>query len=577
MDKLMRFFAPYKGRVAINVILLLLQVIGTLYVPTLTAAIVNNGIANADLDYVTRTGVFMLVVCIGVAVVSILETHYSTSTFSMVGRDIRDELFNKAQRLDADDFNRIGPASLITRATNDVQQVQQAYMMLTEMLLPAPLMAIAGLWLAWQRSPELSMTIIVCMAVVLVVVAVVGSRMLPLFRSLQGLLDKITRVLREQLTGIRVIRAFNRTDFEHRRAEKSFEDYANTAIRANKIFAILMPTIFMILNVQSVYMVAVGGLEVANSELAVGDLMALVEYSVLILMYMIMGVMTFTIFPRAQSCAMRVNEVLDIPERDDTDRRPGKLARTIEGAPMLEFRDVTFQYPGADEPVLNNVSFTVRRGETCAIIGGTGSGKSTIARLVPRLYDIQSGTIRVEGINVRDYPRAALRDRVGFVPQKAFLFSGTIAENLRHGREDATDEELEHALSIAQATDFVEEEGGLGAHVSQGGANFSGGQRQRLSIARALVKEADIYVFDDSFSALDFKTDARLRAALRHEVTDAAVVLVAQRVSTIMGADRIVVLDQGRVAGIGTHAELMKTCPTYQDIARSQLKEEELS
>ncbi len=577
MDKLMRFFAPYKGRVAINVILLLLQVIGTLYVPTLTAAIVNNGIANADLDYVTRTGVFMLVVCIGVAVVSILETHYSTSTFSMVGRDIRDALFNKAQRLDADDFNRIGPASLITRATNDVQQVQQAYMMLTEMLLPAPLMAIAGLWLAWQRSPELSMTIIVCMAVVLVVVAVVGSRMLPLFRSLQGLLDKITRVLREQLTGIRVIRAFNRTDFEHRRAEKSFEDYANTAIRANKIFAILMPTIFMILNVQSVYMVAVGGLEVANSELAVGDLMALVEYSVLILMYMIMGVMTFTIFPRAQSCAMRVNEVLDIPERDDTDRRPGKLARTIEGAPMLEFRDVTFQYPGADEPVLNNVSFTVRRGETCAIIGGTGSGKSTIARLIPRLYDIQSGTIRVEGINVRDYPRAALRDRVGFVPQKAFLFSGTIAENLRHGREDAADEELEHALSIAQATDFVEEEGGLGAHVSQGGANFSGGQRQRLSIARALVKEADIYVFDDSFSALDFKTDARLRAALRHEVTDAAVVLVAQRVSTIMGADRIVVLDQGRVAGIGTHAELMKTCPTYQDIARSQLKEEELS
>ena len=577
MFKLMKFLSPYKGRAAAMLILLFLQVLGTLYIPTLTADIVNNGIVAGDLGRIWQTGAFMLAVAVAIAVVSIAETYLSTAIFSALGRDIRNALFEKSQALTINEFNRFGPASMLTRCTNDITQIQQAYMAATEMLLPAPVMAIAGLILAYSKSPTLALVIVGAMVIVCAFTALIGARALPLFSRLQTLLDKINRVLRENLTGVRVIRAFNRAGFEQQRADASFGEYAQSAIRVNKIFAVLMPVILLVLNLSTVVIVAVGGQRVSDGAMQIGDIMALIEYAVLILMYLIMGVMIFMIFPRAQSCAKRVNAVLSVPENGAEAPRttPGRQHKYTA---KLEFRNVTFQYQGAEEPVLNNISFTADVGKTTAIIGGTGSGKSTIASLIPRFYDIQSGTIRIDGRNIVHIPKPELRARIGFVPQKAFLFSGTILDNFRHGKKDATMEEIRKAAQTAQIAGFIDGlEDGYNTRVAQGGNNFSGGQKQRLAIARALVKKPEIYIFDDSFSALDFKTDAKLRAALKDEVKDAAVIVVAQRISTIMDAEQIVVLDEGRVAGTGTHRELMASCPVYQQIARSQLSEEELA
>ena len=577
MFKLMKFLSPYKGRAAAMLILLFLQVLGTLYIPTLTADIVNNGIVAGDLGRIWQTGAFMLAVAVAIAVVSIAETYLSTAIFSALGRDIRNALFEKSQALTIDEFNRFGPASMLTRCTNDITQIQQAYMAATEMLLPAPVMAIAGLILAYSKSPTLAMVIVGAMVIVCAFTALIGARALPLFSRLQTLLDKINRVLRENLTGVRVIRAFNRAGFEQQRADASFGEYAQSAIRVNKIFAVLMPVILLVLNLSTVVIVAVGGQRVSDGAMQIGDIMALIEYAVLILMYLIMGVMIFMIFPRAQSCARRVNAVLSVPA-DGTEAPRTTPGRQHKYTAKLEFRNVTFQYQGAEEPVLNNISFTADVGKTTAIIGGTGSGKSTIASLIPRFYDIQSGTIRIDGRNIVHIPKPELRARIGFVPQKAFLFSGTILDNFRHGKKDATMEEIRKAAQTAQIAGFIDGlEDGYNTRVAQGGNNFSGGQKQRLAIARALVKKPEIYIFDDSFSALDFKTDAKLRAALKDEVKDAAVIVVAQRISTIMDAEQIVVLDEGRVAGTGTHRELMASCPVYQQIARSQLSEEELA
>lgn len=577
MFKLMKFLSPYKGRAAAMLILLFLQVLGTLYIPTLTADIVNNGIVAGDLSRIWKTGGFMLAVAVGIAVVSIAETYLSTAIFSALGRDIRNALFEKSQALTINEFNRFGPASMLTRCTNDITQIQQAYMAATEMLLPAPVMAIAGLILAYFKSPTLAMVIVGAMVIVCAFTALIGARALPLFSRLQTLLDKINRVLRENLTGVRVIRAFNRAGFEQQRADASFGEYAQSAIRVNKIFAVLMPVILLVLNLSTVVIVAVGGQRVSDGAMQIGDIMALIEYAVLILMYLIMGVMIFMIFPRAQSCARRVNAVLSVPA-DGTEAPRTTPGRQHKYTAKLEFRNVTFQYQGAEEPVLNSISFTADVGKTTAIIGGTGPGKSTIASLIPRFYDIQSGTIRIDGRNIVHIPKPELRARIGFVPQKAFLFSGTILDNFRHGKKDATMEEIRKAAQTAQIAGFIDGlEDGYNARVAQGGNNFSGGQKQRLAIARALVKKPEIYIFDDSFSALDFKTDAKLRAALKDEVKDAAVIVVAQRISTIMDAEQIVVLDEGRVAGTGTHKELMASCPVYQQIARSQLSEEELA
>ncbi len=575
MLKLIKFLSPYKGQVTAMLILLFLQVLGTLYIPTLTADIVNNGIVAGDLNHIWKTGGFMLAVAVSIAGVSLAETYLSTSIFSRMGRDIRNALFEKSQLLTIDQFNHFGPASMITRSTNDIMQIQMAYMSGTEMILPAPVMAIAGLVLAFSKSPSLAMVIVIAMLIVCIFAFFLTQKVMPLFSKQQTLLDKINRTLREMLTGIRVIRAFNRSGFEQERTDKSFVNYAQSAIRINKIFAVMMPVIMLIMNICTVIILANGGQQVADGAMKIGDIMALTEYAIMILMYLIMGIMVFMVFPRAQSCANRVNKVLAV--NTDTAVNQQK-PRQHQAKAKLEFRNVTFQYKGAEEPVLNNISFTADIGKTTAIIGGTGSGKSTIANLIPRFYDIQSGTIRIDGVNILRMPRQALRDKIGFVPQKAFLFSGTILDNFRHGKKDATMEEIRHAAQIAQIDDFIDGlEDGYDTRVAQGGNNFSGGQKQRLAIARALVKKPEIYIFDDSFSALDFKTDAKLRAALKKETTGSAVILVAQRISTIMDADQIAVLDEGRIAGIGTHKELMQSCTVYQQIAHSQLNEEELA
>lgn len=577
MIKLMKFLSPYKGRVGVMLILMFLQMLGTLYVPTLTADIVNKGIITGDLERVWRIGSFMLLVAVLIAGVSIIQTYLSTSVFTGMGRDIRSALFKKSQKLTINEFSRFGSASMITRCTNDITQIQQGYMAAIEMLLPAPIMAVAGLLLAFSKSPTLALLIAASMVIICILTMRIGSKAMRLFAGLQVMLDKINYVLRENLTGIRVIRASNRSEFEQKRTNKTYEEYAFTAIRVNKIFAVLMPIIMMIMNVCTILIIALGGQNVANGQMEIGDIMALIEYAFLILMYLIMGMMVIMIFPRAQTCATRVNEVLDLPS--DSSSIPIPVAcKNMVTAPKLEFSNVTFQYQGAEEPVLSDISFTADVGKTTAIIGGTGSGKSTIASLIPRFYDIQSGEILIDGENIAAMSEESLRNRIGFVPQKTFLFSGTILDNFYHGKKDASLEEIRHAAGVAQISDFVDSlEDGYEASISQGGSNFSGGQKQRLSIARALVKKPEIYVFDDSFSALDFKTDAKLRAALKDEVKDAVVILVAQRISTIMDAQQIIVLDEGRVVGIGTHKELLANCEVYQQIAKSQLSEEELS
>lgn len=577
MIKLLKFLSPYKGRVRIMLVLMFLQMLGTLYVPTLTADIVNKGIINGNLKLVWSIGGFMLLIAVLIAGISILQTYLSTWVFTGMGRDIRSALFKKSQSLTINEFNRFGPASMITRCTNDITQIQQGYMAAIEMLLPAPIMAVAGLLLAFSKSPALALLIAAAMAVICILTVWIGSKAMKLFAGLQVMLDKINRVLRENLTGIRVIRAFNRSEFEQKRTDKTYEEYAFTAIRVNKIFAVLLPVIMVIMNVCTILIIALGGQNVANGQMEIGDIMALIEYAFLILMYLVMGIMVIMIFPRAQTCAGRVNEVLDLCSDRCTADTPDDCKAAAK-APKLEFRNVTFQYQGAEEPVLNNLNFTADIGKTTAIIGGTGSGKSTIASLIPRFYDIQSGEIRIDGENIASMSEENLRERIGFVPQKSFLFSGTILDNFRHGKKDATLSEIRHAADIAQISDFIDSlDEGYETRVSQGGSNFSGGQKQRLSIARALVRKPEIYVFDDSFSALDFKTDAKLRMALKGEVKDAVVILVAQRISTIMDAEQIIVLDEGRVVGTGTHKELLANCAVYQQIAKSQLSEEELS
>lgn len=579
MIKLVRFLRPYKGRTALMLLLLFTQVVGTLYIPTLTADIVNNGIATGNLGYVWKTGGFMMAAAIITAIVSVLGTYLSTYIATSMGRDIRGALFRKVQDLSVNNFNQFGAASLITRSTSDVTQIQTAFSIMVEMLLPAPFMTIAGLVLAFSKNPMLSLMILGFMAVILIFTVLIGKKVIPLFNKMQTALDMINRTVRENIIGVRVIRAFNRTQDAKKRADQTFDDYANIAIKVNKIFAVLLPLVMLIMNICTVLIVWFGGKQVVAGNIGIGDIMAIVEYAMLTLMYLVMGVAVFIFIPRAQTCAGRINAVLETESGDSkaASKAERDISETISTA-KVEFRNVTFRYQDAEEAVLHDVDFKVEKGKTTAIIGSTGSGKSTIASLVMRFHDIESGSILVDGKDIRKYEQNELRDKIGYVPQKAFLFSGTIADNLRHGKKDATAEEMHHAAKIAQIDDFIEaSEDGLNHRVSQDGSNFSGGQKQRLSIARAVIKKPDIYIFDDSFSALDFKTDTRLRAALKQEITDSAAIIVAQRISTILEADQIIVLEDGRIVGKGTHRKLMEHCLVYQQIAYSQFSEEELA
>lgn len=575
MSKLLHYLKPHKKLLIGAVIFLIFNNFSAMFLPTLTAKLINVGVANKDFEYIYRIAVLMLVVAILGGLSSIVSAILSSKVTASFSRDLREAVFIKAQQYSINDIQTIGTASLITRCTNDINIIQRSGMMFLRVLLPAPVMTIVGLTLAFQTNVRMAFFFVAVIVIFGTMAYLIGKKAVPLFRQIQVKMDRLTYVLREGITGVRVIRAFNREEFEKERFSASAKDYRDIAVKTNKVFAILLPSLFLILDLGVASIIWFGGIQVSGGSMEIGSIFALIEYLTIILFCGVMAVMGFMEIPRALSSAARLNEVLNLsPEIKD---RSVTLPQSTQKG-FLEFRDVTFQYSNAEEPVLSHISFTARPGDTTAIIGGTGSGKSTVANLIPHFFPIQKGEILLNGINIADYPQKTLRDKIGFIPQKAFLFRGTIESNIRFGKEDATMEEIIAAAKTAQAHEFIGGlENGYQSYVAQAGSNLSGGQKQRVAIARALVKKPEVYVFDDSFSALDFKTDSMLRKALRNEIKDSALIIVAQRISTILDADQIIVLDEGKIAGIGRHKELMKTCSIYQQIAATQLSEEELS
>ncbi|MEX1550716.1 ABC transporter ATP-binding protein [Enterococcus sp. C50] len=556
---------------------MVVQVLADLYLPTLTSNIIDKGVAKGDIDYIWQTGFVM----IGFSLISILaaigNTFFATRESQKLGKKLRSDVYQKAENLTNDGFDKFGTASLITRTTNDVTQIQMVVQMFLRMMINAPITLIGASFLAYQKDQELTKIFLVVIPIMLVLVGGIMYFAVPLFKSMQKKTDRLNLVFREGLTGVRVIRAFDKTKFEENRFDLANKDYTNTAIRVNSIVALMMPLMTLIMSGTNVAITWFGGHYIAEMNLEVGNLIAFMTYAMQILISFMMLSMIFIMVPRAQASADRINEVLD-EDIDITDPKNPKEVTLAGKSATLNFDHVDYRYRGAEKLALEDIDFRAKSGEIVAIIGGTGSGKTTLVNLIPRLYEIESGEIRLNQTDIREMTQENLRDLIGFVPQKAILFSGTIRENMQYGLPDATDEMIWKALEIAQAKEFVSElEDGLDSHVEQGGGNFSGGQRQRLAIARALVKPADVYVFDDSFSALDFKTDAKLRQALKQDMTDSITVLVAQRVSTVMDADTILVLDEGKLVGKGTHKELLEKNETYAEIVRSQLREEDLA
>ena len=575
MRKLFRYLTPYKLLIVLIVGFIFIQTLSELFLPTLMSDIIDNGVINQDIPYIIKIGTFMLVVTLLGAIAAITASYYSARVAMSFGKDLRQRIFAHVENFSLHEFTEVGTASLITRTTNDVTQVQLVLNMILRMMVMAPLMAIGGIIMALSKNAGLSWVIIVAVPILVLVIFLVVRRAIPLFKKVQVRLDRVNRIIRENLTGIRVIRSFNRIGFEQNRFKDANADLTETTIKVNKIMAFLMPAMTLIMSLTQISIVWFGAIRIDAGDMQVGDLMAFIQYAMQIMFSMVMLSMMFVLIPRASASAARINEVLAIaPIIKDEDSKE----ITFHQKGYIEFRDVTFSYPGAEEPALRNLSFSAAPGEITAIIGGTGSGKSTLLKLVSRFYDVDSGAVLVDGINVKDMPIEVLRKKIGLVPQKAVLFTGSVKENIMFGNEQATEEEIIHATKIAQAYDFVSNmKDGIHSEISQGGTNVSGGQKQRLSIARALVRKPEIFMFDDSFSALDFKTDAKLRAALKEETTESTVLIVAQRVSTVMDADRIIVLDKGTVAGIGTHKQLMDTCDVYKEIVSSQLSEEEIA
>jgi ATP-binding cassette subfamily B protein len=575
MMRLFRFLMPYRIAVALVFILVFLQSLANLYLPTLMADIVDTGIVKGDTAYILRIGGFMLLVTIGGTICAVVGSFYSARVAVGFGRIIRGKLFTHVENFSLHEFDKVGTASLITRTTNDTTQVQQVLIIMLNMMISAPLMAIGGIILAISQDATLSWVLVGVIPILIVSILVIMRRAIPLFQAMQVKIDKLNLILDEGLAGVRVIRAFDRIDHEKKRFDEANLDLTDTAIKVNRIVAALMPIMMLVLNISTIAILWFGSIRINNGDMQVGALIAFLQYAMQILFAMLMLSMMFIMLPRAQASAVRINEVLAM-EPEIKDPTKGKQADTQRG--HVEFQNVTFSYPGAEEPALSNISFQAIPGEVTAIIGGTGSGKSTLVSLIPRFYDVDSGSVLVDGVDIRDMTQEQLRAKMGFVPQKTVLFSGTITDNIRYGKEDASEEEMMQAAATAQATEFISTmKDGYASTIAQGGTNVSGGQKQRLSIARALVRRPEIYVFDDSFSALDFATDARLRAALKKEITDATVFIVSQRVSTVMDADQIIVLDEGRIAGIGKHRELMETCEVYREIVFSQLSLEEIA
>jgi ATP-binding cassette subfamily B multidrug efflux pump len=565
---LRRHLPPYSRPVAIVTVLLLAQSIANLYLPNLNADIINNGVSKGDADYIWRIGALMLAVTLLLGVLSVVSEYFASRASMGVGRDIRGAVFERVQRFSAREMNRFGTASLITRNTNDVQQVQLFLQIALTILVSAPIMAIGGVIMAIREDATLSWLLVVIVPLMAGIIALLLVRAVPLFQAMQGKIDRITAVLREQITGVRVVRAFIRGRAEQKRFDGANADLTDTALRVNRIFVIAFPSLLAIMNLSTVAILWFGAQLIDSGDMPIGNLTAFLMYIFQILFAVITAVFMVILIPRAEASAQRILEVLDTPPSIVDPAHP------IEPQPsgLVEFRDVTFAYPHSERPVLQGLTFDARPGKTTAIIGGTGSGKTTVVNMLTRSFDVTSGTVLVDGVDVREQSLARLWSQMALVPQAAYLFKGSIAENLRFGKADATEEEIWRALEIAQARDFVAAmPGQLEAPVDQGGTNLSGGQRQRLAIARAFVKRPAIYLFDDCFSALDAATDARLRAAMRSEVADATTVIIAQRVSTILHADHIVVIDEGRIVGRGTHAELMRSSDEYREIVESQL------
>jgi ATP-binding cassette subfamily B protein len=563
---------PYWNLLLGVVVFQFAQSMVNLYLPTLNADIIDNGVAVGDTGYIWRIGGLMLVLSfVGIAC-TIAAVYFGAKIAMRVGRDLRGDIFERVSTFSEAEVQRFGAPSLITRSTNDVQQVQMLVLMTSTLLISAPFTAIGGVVLALQQDVQLSWIMAVAIPLLLIIVSLIVWRMVPHFRRMQTRIDGINRVLREQLTGIRVVRAFVREGVERERFADANALVTESAIKAGRLMASMFPLVLLVVNLGSVAVMWFGAERIAAGEMQVGALTAFFAYLIQILFSVLMATFLFVLVPRAAVAADRITDVLStsstVVEAD--------AGVQVPGTGDVVFENVTFTYPGAEQPVLADISFTARRGTTTAIIGSTGAGKSTLVSLIPRLYDASSGTVRVGGVDVRDADLESLWSRVGLVPQRPYLFAGTVASTLRFGREDATDQELWDALAIAQGEDFVRAmPEGLESEVAQGGTTVSGGQRQRLSIARALVRRPDILIFDDSFSALDTATDARLRAALAREVTDATLIVVAQRVSSIVDADQILVMEDGRIVDRGTHAELLETSPTYQEIVSTQLRAEE--
>lgn len=574
MIKLLKNLSVYKWLVVAIVGLVFIQSMADLFLPTLMADIIDKGVVVGDIPYIWKIGAAMLGVTAVSALAAIVASYFSSKAALGMGRDIRHKVFRHVESFSLQEFDKLGTASLITRTTNDITQIQQVVIMMLRMVISAPIMLVGGLIMALSKDAKLSLVIVAIMPVLILTIVLILKKGVPLFQTVQKRLDRLNLVFRENLTGIRVVRTFNREKEEQQRLQNANKELTDVSIKVNKLMAFMMPTMMLVMNLTVVGIIWFGGMRIDSGGMQIGDLMAYIQYVMMIMFSLVTASMMFIMIPRAAVSAKRINEVL---EMEPTFLDEGSLKADKEPG-TLEFDQVSFYYPGADEPALSDISFKARAGEVTAIIGGTGAGKTTLINLIPRFYEVSGGSICINGVNSKESSQEEIRSKIGFVPQKATLFSGTIEENIRFGKEEATKEEIEHAARIAQAEDFVVKmEKGYESEITQGGSNVSGGQKQRLSIARALIRKPDIYIFDDSFSALDYKTDANLRAALKEETKEATVVIVAQRVSTVIDADQILVLDRGQLAGVGTHKELLETNDVYREIVESQLAEEEIA
>lgn len=576
MKYLKKFIRKYKAKTALALFLLLGQVVGTLLIPALIARVVDQGILGEDMRIIVQVGIQMLLVAIFATAISAWGAWATSDLGALFGREMRTELFRKVQELSVEQFNTVGVSSLITRSTSDINNLQQTLGMMLQMVAPAPLILVVSMVMTALVSPIIAVIQLGFIVALLISAAMVLKKSNRLSRGIQKRLDRINTVLREIITGVRVIRAFGNERYEEQRAGEAYQGYATNMIALNRLFAVFSPIVWLLMGSIMVVALWLGGVFSLGGSMAVGQIAAVIEYATLTMAYLMMAVATLATLPKARACLERLQEVLDTKAAIvDTDVSSLTKRKKLSDV-VVDFENVTFAYPGAEEPVLHALSFSMRAGETTAVIGSTGSGKSTLADLLLRLHDVQSGTICLRGVDIRNITQFELRNKIGCVPQKAFLFSGTIADNLRMGQADATDDMLWEALRVAQAAEFVQNlPHALDSPVSQGGTNFSGGQRQRLAIARALVKQADVLLFDDSFSALDAKTDAALRTELRQSMSAPVKLIIAQRVSSILDADQILVLDEGHLVGIGNHYQLLKDCAIYRSIVESQLNRKE--